>query len=183
MNKLVPLAVLSLALISPAALAQRMGSANDNAPEIEQAIDLGPGGRLELSYTAITWASGRWAKALEDEGARDRMRQRINGSAKQQPLGVFTAGADLVVGGVAVAEGDYKMGFTLDDEFHWQISLFGAESTIVIPLKLADAAAPEKRLSLCVHAGEKDFTARIDVAFGSQIGHVAVEVASEDEDG
>ena len=47
---------------------------------------LGDKASLKLSYTSITWASGTWAKALQNKSMREKMRSRINSAAKQDPL-------------------------------------------------------------------------------------------------
>ncbi len=177
MNRIAILALSAALFTASDAAAQKMGATNTNAPEIEQAIDLGPTGRVELSYTAITWAAGRWAKTLEDEERRERMKSRINGSAKQSPLGYFSAGSDILLGDVRVPEGDYKLGFTLDDDYAWRITLFGADSEIHVPLGLRESPMESKRLIVSFYAGDEDFTGGIYVAFGKQTGDIAIKAA------
>jgi len=184
MNRFVILAA-AAALLAPSALGQKQGATNNNAPEIEQAIDLGSTGRVELTYTGITWAGGRWAKSLEDESRRDRLRARINGGAKSAPLGYFSTGNDVTVGGVRVNEGDYKLGFTLDDDFKWQITLFGTDAEIDIPLALMKVGEEEesKRLICTLYAGDEDFTGGIYIAFGDQMGSLDIKAAPTREEG
>lgn len=170
---------LTVSLFAADASAQKMGATNTNAPEIEQAIDLGQTGRVELSYTAITWAAGRWAKTLENEDRRDGMRKRINGEAKNSPLGYFSAGSDIMLGDVRVAEGDYKLGFTLDDDFKWRMTLFSGDDEIHVPLGLTESPMESKRLIVSLYAGDEDFTGGIYVAFGKESGDVSIKAAAD----
>ena len=149
------------------ALAQKMGGTNTNAPDIQQSIQLGKRGRIAISYQAITWSGGRWAKALQDETTRDAMRNRINAAAKEFPLGSLETDRDLNIGQGSIPAGRYALSFQLDENFAWQLVL-GSEKTYSFDLPLANSSKVMKRLTLHLDAGEEDFTASLTVAFGAK---------------
>lgn len=171
----IALALASVALFAADAAAQRMGSSNANAPRIEQVIDLGTTGKVRLNYIAITWGKGQWARALENEETRERVRDRINRAADQAPLGSFECTQDVLVGGVLVPAGDYALSFQLDEEFRWQMVLSSEENTVRIPLALQDNPQPSKRLVCALYAGDEDFTGGIYLAFGGWFGMLSIE--------
>ncbi|MFO0980328.1 MAG: hypothetical protein U1E76_01065 [Planctomycetota bacterium] len=76
-----------MVLTTMPAFAQKMGSANRNAPTINQTITFGKD-TIEISYISITWAEGNWAKSLEDEAKKAQMRAGINKSSRDQPARV-----------------------------------------------------------------------------------------------
>ena len=164
LKKIVAVAVLVACTGTPA-LAQRMGSANRNAPQITQSITLG-GAKLDLNYTSITWASGQWASQLANDATKAGFRDNLNAAAAKSPLGSLTASAALTIGGQKVEAGTYKLAFTLDDKFQWQITLTSDAGSVVIPLPLKAVEEDSTRLVTSLRAGEKDFTADIVVAFG-----------------
>lgn len=174
-------ATLALAVFAGSATAQKMGGTNANAPSINQTIEL-EDADIEIGYFAITYASGRWAKALEDEGSRDQMRQMINSRADRAPLGSFETSADLEVGGVHVPEGEYRLAFKLDDKFQWQMVLTGDEGEIHIPLQLMDNPDPSKRLVISIYAGDEDGTAGLYLAFGGKFGMLSIVPKEGDHD-
>jgi len=157
----------AVALLSAPAMAQKMGSTNKNAPAIRQTYTVG-NQSIELGYTAITWATGQWAAALKDEASRGEWRARINDSAPKSPLGSLKLTTALNIGGVKVDPGAWKVGFTLNDEFAWQITLIGeGGATLQVPLALKEVDESQKRLMLALAAGDEDGTAKIVVAFGN----------------
>ena len=172
------LASLAVALIAGSASAQKMGATNNNAPRMEQSIELGNAG-IELNYTSITMAGGRWKQTLENEASRDRMRDRINNTAERAPLGSLELTDDCEINGVAVAEGSYDLCFKLDDNFKWQIVVFNDETRATIPLELSAAPEPSKRLILAMHAGQEDGTAEVYVAFGDEYGTLTIKPSDD----
>lgn len=154
-----------VAVLGGTAHAQKMGSTNRNAPTVEQSITHGTT-TTKLTYSAITWAGGQWAAALADEASREPMRQQINRSAERAPLGTFVLAAAMTVGTTKVEAGTWKVAFTLDDKYAWQVSLVGEASTVVVPLTLEEAKEDQKRLILGLRPGEKDGTSELAIAFG-----------------
>jgi hypothetical protein len=159
--------LVAVVLLSAPALAQKMGSSNRNAPAIRQTMTIG-NQSIELGYTAITWAGGQWAAALKDEGSRGEWRVRINESAAKSPLGSLKLTTALDFGGVKVEPGAWKLGFTLNDNFDWQITMIGESGTTVqVPLVLKEVGEASRRLMLALAAGDEDGTAKVVVAFGN----------------
>ena len=154
-----------IVVCSSSAFAQRMGSSNRNAPTVGQTITFGDK-TIELSYTAITWAGGQWAAQLADEATRGDMRAAINKSAERTPLGTLKLATGIAIGETKVAAGTYKVAFTIDEKFGWQVSLIGEAATVTLPLSLKTVDDDQKRLALGLRAGEKDFTAELVIAFG-----------------
>ncbi len=177
MKKLLPL-VLGLVLAVPAA-AQRMGSTNANAPTISQKIDFADGSKLSCEYLAITWASGRTMTAIMDKEKGERTRTRVNGSAKDSPLGEFSTSSAVTVGGTAVPAGEYKVYFTIDNDLAWSINL-AAEQTITIKLPLQETPMDSKRLLLGLYAGEGE-AAGLYVAFGKHSCDLPIQKAKAEK--
>lgn len=163
----VPVSIACLLVFATPALAQKMGHSNTFAPEITQVLKLGDRGTLKLTYTSITWSGGTWAKALQDEKTRDSMRERINAVAASDPLGSFETDKVLKIGGARVPAGRYKLAFMLNERFAWQVVLTGAK-TIPLDLEFVDTKRSRKRLTLNLDAGDKNFTARLRIAFGAR---------------
>lgn len=172
---------LALALLATPASAQKMGASNSNAPTVEQSIEIGDMS-VAVNYTSISFGSGMWAKSLESDASKSRMRDRINQTATSSPLGSFETDEDVMVGGQKVAAGDYKLCFKLDDGFKWQLVLFNDDATVTIPLMLEKAPQPSKRLVMALHAGDEDGTAAIWVGFGDENGLVAITPAGGGDD-
>lgn len=156
-----------VAVIAAASPAQKMGHSNSKAPEVTQAIKLDEEATVKVHYTSITWASGSWEKALQDPQTRDKMRERINSTAAEDPLGRFETDVDLMVGGQHIHKGSYKMAFTLTDEFVWQLTL-RSDHSMSVPLLLSARAKPSKRLVLNLNAGDEDATAVLAIGFGAR---------------
>ncbi len=95
----------SLLVLAMPLCAQKMGHSNTHAPVIRQTLDMGGKAAIQLSYTAITWASGTWASALKDPEKRGRMRERINAAADSDPLGSFAVDKPLRIAGKLVPAG------------------------------------------------------------------------------
>ncbi|MFH1573307.1 MAG: hypothetical protein ABIG68_04950 [Acidobacteriota bacterium] len=167
----------ALCLLATTATAQRMGSINRNVPTIEQKIDLGPTGTIKLSYSGISWGSGSWAKSLGNEERQSAMRDRINQSADQNPLGSFECSKDVKIGDVMVPAGSYKLAFKLDEEFAWQLVLAQGEQSIPVPLSLMETEEQSKRLVLSLYAGDEDFTGGLYLAFGEHFGMMTIAPA------
>lgn len=165
---------LGLLLVANPVLAQRMGHANTHAPEIRQSIKLGDRGEIEISYQSITWASGTWAKALKDPATRDAMRDRINSTAAEQPLGSFATDKNLEIGGQPVPAGKYAMHFQLNLDFAWQLVLT-SEQKIALDLKFEQGKKVRNRLRVNLNAGDENFTAILEVAFGAKRCELLIE--------
>ena len=163
--KKIVVAALLVACTGTPALAQRMGSANRNAPQVTQGITLGAA-KLDLNYTSITWASGQWAAQLANDASKAAFRDNLNAAAAKAPLGALTTTAAFTIGGQKVEAGTYKLAFTLDDKYQWQITLSNDAGSVVIPLPLKTVEEDSRRLVTSLRAGEQDFTAEIVVAFG-----------------
>lgn len=156
-----------VAVIAAASPAQKMGHSNSKAPEVTQTIKLDEKATVKIHYTSITWASGSWERALQDPQTRDKMRERINSTAAENPLGRFETDVDLMVGGQHIHKGSYKMAFTLTDEFAWQLTL-RSDHSMSVPLLLSARAKPSKRLVLNLNAGDEDATAVLVIGFGAR---------------
>src|SRR5688572_10075652 len=175
LKRVATIATVAVAL-SATAHAQRMGSSNRNAPTVTQSIAF-PSATIELSYVAITWAGGQWKAALDNEASRADQRTRINGAAEKTPLGTLKLPAAMNFGATKVAAGTYKVAFTLDEKFKWQLSLTGEAGATVVPLNLKACDEDCKRLALGLRAGEKDATAELVIAFGKERCVLAVAAA------
>ncbi|MEE9127572.1 MAG: hypothetical protein V3U11_10565 [Planctomycetota bacterium] len=155
-----------------------MGHSNRNAPDISQTVRLGDKASLKLSYTSITWASGTWAKALTDKSKREKMRSRINSAATQAPLGAFATDKPLSIAGKKVPAGSYKLAFMLDDKYRWQL-VFTGENKITWPLDFEKGRKNRKRLVLNLTAGDENFTAALQVAFGAKECEIPITLPAE----
>lgn len=162
-------AVLAAALCTPA-FAQRMGSANRNAPMLKQSITAGDA-TMSLNYTSITWASGKTMTALADKENGARARKMVNDSAAQQPLADFSTSVDVMCGDLHLAAGDYKLYFTVDDECAWHLNFQGKgqDAAQSMKLDLQNSEHESKRLMMCLYA-EETAGAGVYVAFGSSSG-------------
>jgi hypothetical protein len=163
--------------LTATAHAQRMGSSNRAAPTVTQSIAF-PSATIELSYTSITWAGGQWKAALDNEASRGDQRTRINDAAAKSPLGTLKLPAAMSFGATKVAAGTYKVAFTLDEKFKWQLSLTSDAGVTVVPLELKACDDDCKRLVLGLRAGEKDGTAELVVAFGKERCVLAITAAA-----
>ncbi len=160
-------ASLALALCAVPVSAQKMGSANTNAPSIEQSIKLGDD-TLTLTYTAITWAGGQMMEAAMDKDSGGRARQRINNTAEKAPLGTLKASADFDIGGKAVAAGEYKLFFTIDDDLKWHMVAASGDKRVDWTLPLEESDKHRSRLIVALIAGDEDGTGALAIAFGKQ---------------
>ncbi len=165
-------ALVGIVLLSSPALAQKMGSINRNAPSVATTITFGGKQSIELSYIAISWGEGNWAKAIAEKNTQ--MRDSINAQAGKQPLGSLTLPADMMLGGKQVMAGKYKLAFTLSEAFAWELTLTGDKDKHTWPLTLEDADKELKRLTLGLIAGEADLSATLHIAFGTKRGEVAI---------
>lgn len=167
-------AVASLLVFAAPVCAQKMGHSNTNAPEITQVLKMGDRCTVKLTYTSITWASGTWANALKDPQARTHVRDRINAAAASDPLGSFATDKVLTIAGTRVPAGRYKLAFMLNKRFAWQVMLTGSKKKIPLDLEFTETKRTRQRLTLNLEAGDKNFTARLRVAFGTQECELAV---------
>ena len=168
------LVTLFCALLSASAVpAQRMGHSNTNAPEMSQTINMAGKAAMKVTYTSITWASGTWSKALADASKRDKMRERINAAANENPLGSFETDVAAMVSGQHVPKGVYKLSFGLNERFLWELRLHGA-TKVSVPLKLARRAKARKRLTLNLNSGDEDASASLHIMFGNEECELAI---------
>jgi hypothetical protein len=158
-------AALALVVAAAPASAQKSGSSNRNAPAVSQSITLGAD-TVEVNYISITWAAGQWAEQLANEATRAEFRATTNKNAERAPLGSLKCSSAIQLGSTKVAAGTYKLAFTLDEAFKWQITLTSEAGAIVVPLELKQAEEESRRLVAGLRAGEKDFTAEVAIAFG-----------------
>lgn len=166
-------ASLLLLVVNANAFGQKTGRANANAPKVSQTLTFGKE-TIKLDYTSITWADGQWAKQLSDEATKAAAKANLNKVAEKEPLGSFETSVAVTIGGQKVAAGAYKLRFTLDDNYKWQIVLVGDAASVTLPLDLKPVEEESKRLRVGLLAGEKDNTGEIHVAFGKQRCHMAV---------
>ena len=168
------LATFFCALLTASAVpAQRMGHSNTNAPEMSQTINMAGKAAMKVTYTSITWASGTWSKALADASKRDKMRERINAAANENPLGSFETDVAAMVSGQHVPKGVYKLSFGLNERFLWELRLHGA-TKVSVPLKLARRAKARKRLTLNLNSGDEDASASLHIMFGNEECELAI---------
>lgn len=166
---------LAAALCAPA-VAQKMGMTNSNAPTIAQSIEVG-GAKMSLNYTSITWSGGKTMTAIMDKEKGERTRTRVNGQAKDAPLGTFTTSVPVTCGKLNLPAGDYKVFFTINEQLEWEINFMGKE-TYTMKLELADSEHESKRLMMCLYAGE-DTGAGVYVAFGKKSGMLEIAPAAD----
>ena len=164
---------LLLLVVNATALGQKSGSSNRNAPTVAQTLTFGKES-IELSYVSITWAAGQWAKNLSDEATKANTRASINKSAEASPIGTFKTSSAITLGGQKVAAGTYKLRFTLDDNYKWQLVLAGETATVTCPLDLKNVEEESRRLRVVLLAGDKDNTVEVHVAFGKNRGNLAI---------
>ena len=167
-------ASLLLLVVNANAFGQKTGSTNRNAPKVSQTLTFGKDSTIKLDYTSITWGEGQWAKQLEVEATKAAAKANLNKAAENQPLGSFETNVALTIGGQKVAAGAYKLRFTLDDNYKWQIVLAGDAASVTLPLDLKQVDDESKRLRVGLLAGDKDSTGEIHVAFGKQRCRIAV---------
>ena len=158
----------ALVLFQASTFAQRMGSGNSNAPTIKQNIEFADGAKVSFHYVAINWGGGQWAKALANEESRDKMRERINSTAKSRPLASMETSMDMLLGEQSIPAGAYQVGFTLNEKFAWQMSLMKDEATIHLPLPLMDSPEEAKRLIVAAYADNAAGSVGMYVSFGKK---------------
>ena len=174
---------LSLALLATLALplaAQQMGSSNRNAPKIEQGIAFHDGGSLEISYTALNFAEGKFMENVKNE----RFRSMVNENAKENPVGTVELGGDMTIGGKQIAAGEYGLHFLLSDDGQWILTLShkndeGDVELIQWPLALTKAPMHAQRLTIAISAGKGVTECNIHLHFGDQ--HILVPAATAAE--
>lgn len=159
--------VLTVALCAPA-FAQKMGSSNSDAPTVKQTVMAGDA-KISLDYTSITWASGRTMSRIMDKEKGGPVRERVNNSASEAPLGSLSTSVDLMCGDLHIPAGEYKVYFTITDDLAWQINFMGKEKTHTMKLPLTESDHESKRLMMCLYAGEEE-GAGVYVAFGKHSG-------------
>ena len=105
------------------------------------------------------------------------MRARVNTSAPSAPLATFKTTMDCKCGDLSLAAGDYEVYFTINDDCEWQINFHadGKDKPSTMKLELMDTPEPNKRLLMCLYAGDKG--AGTYVAFGDKFGMLAFEHA------
>ncbi len=159
--------VLAAALCAPA-FAQKMGSTNSDAPTVKQTVMAGDA-KISLDYTSITWASGKTMARIMDKEKGAGVRERVNGSAGDSPLGSLTTSVDLKCGDLLLPAGEYQIYFTIGDDLAWSINFKSGDKTHTMKLALSDSEHESKRLMLCLYAGEEE-GAGVYVAFGKHSG-------------
>lgn len=162
MKKLLTLAL--AAFLCTPVFAQKMGSRNTNAPTIKQSITVG-GQTLSLDYTSIAW--GNTVEMCMDKEKGAQARARVNQMAERAPLASMTISADCKCGDMTLPAGEYKVGFTIDDDCNWSLNFMGKEKH-AMKLTLVDSGEESKRLLLCLYAGEEE-GAGVYVSFGKKM--------------
>lgn len=177
MNKFLSLA-LAAALCAPA-FAQKMGMTNTNAPTLQQSMAMS-NAKISLDYTSITWADGKTMARLMDKEKGAGMRQRVNGTAKTDPLAQFKTSTDLMVGETKIPAGDYKVGFTISDDLKWQLNFMSGDKVITLPLELMENEGHEhKNLVMSIYAADNN-TAGCYIGFGKHGGMVQMTMAKKE---
>jgi hypothetical protein len=170
-----------LASLCVPATAQRQGSANRGAPTCTTSIAFAQGGKVDVTYTAITWARGDAMGKLEDAG----MRENINRAAAAAPIGSLELSDASTIGGKSIPAGKYDLMFTIDDDAKWHLVLAGGDQKHDWTLDLKDSEH-HPRLVLGLVAGQKNDSAMLFIAFGKQhcmldIGKAAADGAKSDK--
>ena len=178
--KSITLSLTFLAALTVPVAAQQMGSANRNAPTIEQAIKFHNGAELEISYTSLNYAQGKFMENATNE----RFRQMVNDNAKQNPLGAVKLSGAMEIGGKEIAAGSYGLHFLISAEGGWLLTLShkndaGDVELIQWPLTMEKAPIRSQRLMIVIAAGEGTTDCSLLMVFGSQ--HVAVAAACAEE--
>jgi opacity protein-like surface antigen len=179
------LLTLCAALAAAPATAQRMGSANRNAPTAGCFIEFRGGNRIEVSYQAITLGQGRFMKHLEDlRNSDDKSTvegyvERFNVTAKDKPLGKLNISGKITLGGKEVEAGEYGLAFMLDEKVNWKVVILDAEQKTKASWNLETKApkATARRLGMRLVAGEQG-GAELGIAFGDVSTKLAVVTAA-----
>ena len=178
MKSLLVPALLAFATVAPVS-AQKMGSANSNAPSCTSSITAGDM-TVEVKFFSIVW--GKTMENLTSEKG-EAIRTRVNNSAEKAPLGELKTNADIMLGGKAVKAGSYSLFFTIDKDLKWHLNLAakdGAKMDWTLDLK--DSGHELKRLHVGITAGDEAGSARLNVGFGKQWGMVAIAAGAKDGD-
>lgn len=166
MKNCLPL-VLGLLMAAPA-VAQQSGMANRNAPTVAQTVTSGDN-KISLNYTSIAWVRGDIIKQAMDKAGGAEKRKEINDLAKSKPVGTFTNSVDLTCGELKIPAGEYKVGFTINDNCEWEINFMGKE-TLTMKLPLMDnKEKPAAMLICCLYVADRN-SAGCYVAFGDKAG-------------
>lgn len=178
--KSLTLALAFLATLAVPAAAQRMGMANRNAPTIEQQITFHTGASLQITYTSLNWAQGKFMENVSNE----RFRTQVNDNAKQNPLGTVVLSHAMTIGGKAVAAGEYGLHFLLSDDGKWVLTLShknteGDVELIQWPLSLEKSMAKMTRLTIGLSADESVTACQVHLMFGDQYAMVPAACAEE----
>ena len=165
--KSLTLSLAFLAGLAVPATAQQMGSANRNAPTIEQEITFHTGASLEITYTSLNFADGKFMANVKNE----RFRTMVNDNAKQNPLGKVALSGAMTVGGKEVAAGEYGLHFLLSDDGQWVLTLSHTndEGDVVLtqwPLTLEKSTAKVSRLTIGLSADESVTACQVHLMFG-----------------
>ncbi len=174
--KILPLSLfVSAALVAPIS-AQQMGMVNRDAPKVEQKIEFNNGNELEISYTAINWAQGKFAERVKSDAA---FRNMVNTNAKQNPIGSFDLAGDATIGGKKVMAGHYGLHFLVNDNGGWQMALShkkGDEVELTTwDLDLSKSDKLKKRLSIVLSAADEADQCHVELHFGN----MAVEISAQ----
>ena len=177
MNQLLSLA-LAAALCAPA-FAQKMGSANRNAPTVQQTVMAGDA-KISLNYSSIIFGSGAQFEAAMDKDKGAQARTGINETAKKSPLGEFTTSVDVVCGDAKLAAGTYKLGFTIGEDLKWEVNFTNGDKVVKTKLNLMDSPENHKRLLMCLYAGDEE-GAGVYVAYGKKNGFLTFSAAGKSD--
>ncbi len=179
-SALLPL-TLCVAFVAAPLTAQRMGSANRGAPKAGCFIEFRGGNKIEVSYSSITLAQGRFMQRLQDmrkEGDAEEMEgftERFNASAKRRPLGKLKITGKITLGGKEIPEGEYGLAFMLDKSVSWQIVLVDddQETKGTWMLKTKAPKATSRRLNIWLAANDQG-GADLGLSFGDILSKVDV---------
>jgi hypothetical protein len=173
MKHVLPL-VLGLVMAAPA-VAQKSGRANQNAPAVAQSVTMGDN-KVSLNYTAIAWVRGEIVKQAMDKAGGAETRKQINDLAKSQPVGTFTTSVDLTCGDLKIPAGEYKLGFTINENCEWEINFMGKD-TLTMKLPLTDNKEKPAAMLVCsLHVADRS-SAGCYVAFGDKQGMLTFKPA------
>jgi len=178
---------LSVALAVPTA-AQQMGSANRDAPTVEQAIEFQNGNEIEISYLALNWAQGKFAERVKSSA---EFRNFVNENAKANPVGKLELAGNATIGGKQVMAGDYGLHFLVTENGAWQMVLShkkGEEVQMIVwDLELKATDVHKQRLSLVLSAAADADSCTIDLQFGNMAVSIPAKCEpaqkGEDEEG
>jgi len=176
MKKLIPLAIAALAALPISA--QVGGSVNVGAPKVMSGIQMGDA-KMSVEYTAIRFADGQWQKTKDNKARYEAFNRR----AEASPMGTVKTTAPMSCSGRNIAAGEYKLFFSLHDQYGWMVNLKNEDNAYMWRLDTKETDEKRERMHIALTPGKANDMAHFTMAFGNQTMTVNVTPAKGEEDG